>query len=229
MHARALVVTRGCVLTSTGGLSERAQCFFELRWKGAPGHRPRALPMWGVPHQIYAFSKAAPTFTRAWQSAGGALTLDDGTARYACPRQGLLRTARPPLCSWPCLLLLHSPLARLPWSRPSLPQCPPKPPSVDERSAPPLVQAPLVDGRWRKPGDRALRSFVLRRSGGETSGCWTVDPRAPGQRARIVNNNNRSPLGRGTPKNGRPICLALAGPSYWEGSRGWLIHHRLFF
>ena len=53
MHTRALVVTHGYVLMSTEGWSERAQCFFfELRRKEAPGHRPRALPMWGVPHQI---------------------------------------------------------------------------------------------------------------------------------------------------------------------------------
>ena len=27
--------------------------FFELKRKGVPGHRPRALPMWSVPHQIF--------------------------------------------------------------------------------------------------------------------------------------------------------------------------------
>ena len=27
--------------------------FFELRRKGVAGHRPRALPVWGVPHQIF--------------------------------------------------------------------------------------------------------------------------------------------------------------------------------
>ena len=53
MHARALVVTHGFVLTSTKRWSENAQCVFLFRRKGAPGHRPRALPMWGVPHQSF--------------------------------------------------------------------------------------------------------------------------------------------------------------------------------
>ena len=30
--------------------------FFELRRKGVAGHRPRALLVWGVPHQISKFS-----------------------------------------------------------------------------------------------------------------------------------------------------------------------------
>ena len=54
MSARAHEVTHGCVLMSTG--DGRVVCahsiFFELRRKGVAGHRPRALLVWGVPHQI---------------------------------------------------------------------------------------------------------------------------------------------------------------------------------
>ena len=53
VSARAREVTHDCVLMSTGGWSVRTQYFFESRREGVAGHRPRALLVWGVPHQVF--------------------------------------------------------------------------------------------------------------------------------------------------------------------------------
>ena len=41
-----------------------------------------------------------------------------------------------------------------------------------------------------------------------------------GRPAWCTGNDDRNPLGRGTPKNGQPVYLVLAGPSYSHGSGG---------
>ena len=136
----------------------------------------------------------------------------------------------------------------------SLPQCLPKPPSVNGRRASPPLHAPLVDGRRREPG---APSFVLRREswpGAQATTAGTPSAAAALQRMAGGRFTDDGEL-HDKPAHAMPLTSARQHPEtqtenqaghsseravegsqstrcwrglatgYWHGARGWPIRH----